>query len=180
MKKNMQQCIMAILLFILSCISTTQAQTVQEIEVGNRSYGQVFDSLSTGLIPSRIPYGILMDRIYGWASLAEWTNGDTVKASRLFQTWYDAEEAYMNPANRPANYLAMRDTVDQMIYEVKLPVVAFTYQFGYIDSFATQDGRLSVSNGMLTDNNNALPYISKQVNMAGLATEILFKIKMPI
>ncbi len=177
MKKNMQQCIMGILLLFLSCFSTAEAQTTQEIEVGNRTYGQVFDSLSTGLIPSRIPYGILMDRVYGWAGLAEWANGDTVTASQLFQTWYDGEEAYINPANRPANYLAMRDTVDRMLYQVKLPVLAFAYQFGFFDSLALQDGRLSVVNGILTDNNNTLPYFSKQVNMAGLATEDVFQNK---
>lgn len=111
MKKNMQQCIMGILLLILSCFSTIQAQTIPEIEVGDRTYGQVFDSLSTGLIPARIPYGILMDRVYGWAGLDEWNNGDTITASRLFQTWYDGEEAYINAVNRPANYLAMRDRI---------------------------------------------------------------------
>lgn len=171
MKKNMQQCIMGILLLFLSCFSTIQAQPIPEIEVGNRTYSQVFDSLSTGLIPARIPYGILMDRVYGWAGLDEWNNGDTVTAGRLFQTWYDGEEAYINAANRPANYLAMRDTIDRMLYQVKLPVMAFAYQFGFIDSLALNDGRLSTVNGILTDNNNTSPYFSKQVNIAGLATE---------
>lgn len=177
MKKKCIQCITGILLLFLFQFPKSQAQTITEIEAGNRTYSQVFDSLSTGLIPSRIPYGILMNRLYGWAGLAEWNSGDTITASRLFQIWYDGEEAYINPANRPANYLAMRDTVDNMLYEVKLPVLAFAYQFGFIDSLATEDGRLTVNNGILTDNNNALPYFSKQVNIAGLVTEDVFQNK---
>lgn len=37
MKKNVQQCMLGIVLLSLSCFSVTQAQTVQEIEVGSRT-----------------------------------------------------------------------------------------------------------------------------------------------
>ena len=73
MKKNMQQCIMGILLLFLLQFSKAQAQTIPEIEANGRTYSQIFDSLSTGLIPSRIPYGVLMDRVYGLGSLKHFT-----------------------------------------------------------------------------------------------------------
>jgi len=161
----------------LSLQQTSNAQTNTEIEANGRSYSQIFDSLSTGLIPSRIPYGVLMDRVYGWSGLTDWNNGDTVTASHLFQSWFDAEQAFVNAATRPNNYTLMRDAVQQQVYEVKLPVISFCYQFGYFDSLALTDGRLSEVNGILTDNNNASPYLSKQITFAGIATEDIVQTK---
>ncbi|MBY0478851.1 MAG: hypothetical protein K2Q24_14475 [Chitinophagaceae bacterium] len=158
-------------LFFLFYFNNAQTQAIPEIEVNGRTYSQIFDSLATGLIPGRIPYGILMDRVYGWSALNDWNNSDTLTASRLFQTLYDAENAVMDSTVRPNYYLTMRDIVQQQLYEVKLPLLAFNYQFGFIDSNALNDGRMSIVNGILTDNNNASPYFSKQVTFAGLATE---------
>ena len=94
MKKNLHN---LILIFIF-CFAgfPVQAQTEVEIEANGRSYSQIFDSLSTGLIPSRIPYGTLYDRVYGWSGLDTWGNGDTTSVSRLFQSWYDAEQSVVN------------------------------------------------------------------------------------
>ena len=47
------------------------------IDDNSKNYSQIFDSLSTGLIPSRIPNGVLYDRVYGWSGLDNWQNGDT-------------------------------------------------------------------------------------------------------
>lgn len=63
-----------------------KAQTEMEIDANSKTYSQIFDSLSTGLIPSRIPYGILYDRVYGWSGLENWQSGDTTSVRRLFQT----------------------------------------------------------------------------------------------
>ncbi len=172
MKKTFFKRIAVLLLILLFQTHMAKAQqSIPEIEANGRSYSQIFDSLSTGLIPSRIPYGVLMDRVYAWSALSSWSNTDTLSASRLFQTWYDSENAVMDSTIRPNYYLTMRDIVQQQLYEVKLPVLAFNYQFGFIDSNALNDGRMSEVNGILTDNNNASPYFSKQVTFAGLATE---------
>jgi hypothetical protein len=63
-KKNIMRNIkIAILLMAILCIKiSAKAQT--EIQASTKTYSQIFDSLSTGLIPSRIPYGTLMDRNY--------------------------------------------------------------------------------------------------------------------
>jgi hypothetical protein len=41
---------------------TAKAQT-DSIDVSGRTYQQVFDSISPGLIKSRVPYGVLYNRV---------------------------------------------------------------------------------------------------------------------
>jgi hypothetical protein len=82
----------ALLLLVFLCTTIyTNAQT--EIQAGTKTYSQIFDSLSTGLIPSRIPFGTLMDRNYIWSGLDVWNNNDTTNIKQLYQSWYDAEQA---------------------------------------------------------------------------------------
>jgi hypothetical protein len=54
---------MALLLIAILC-TTINVKAQTEIQAGTKTYRQIFDSPSTGLIPSRIPFGILMDRNY--------------------------------------------------------------------------------------------------------------------
>lgn len=152
------------MLFIVLTLCNTKlnAQTEIEVNANGRSYSQIFDSLSTGLIQSRIPYGTLYDRVYPWSGLSKWVSGDTTSVAHLFQSWYDAEKSVMNPLSRPNNYPAMRTAVQQQLYAVKLPIIAINYQFAYFDSTAVQDGRVSVTNGMLRDNNGGKPLPYKE------------------
>lgn len=169
----MKQKLYSLLLFAALLFSgKVQAQT--EIEADGRTYSQLFDSLSTGLIPSRIPFGVLYDRVYPWSGLSKWTNGDTTSVAHLFQSWFDAEQSVMDPLVRPNNYNAMRDVVQQQLYQMKLPVVALNFRFAYFDSTAEQDGRISVTNGMLTDNGQASPYLTREVTFAGIATDKIY------
>jgi hypothetical protein len=160
----------ALLLIAILCI-TINAKAQTEIQAGTKTYSQIFDSLSTGLIPSRIPYGTLMDRNYIWSGLDVWNNNDTTSIRQLYQGWYDAEQAVINAANRPNRYNNMRSKVERQIYQVKLPLISINYRFGYFDSLAATDGRLGINNGMLTDNNLASPYLNKQVGIAGIALD---------
>lgn len=171
----MKNKILSLLIVILLSVNPRlYAQTEIDIDANGRTYSQIFDSLSTGLIPSRIPYGILYDRVYPWSGLSQWTNGDTTSVAHLFQSWFDAEQSVIDPSVRPDNYTTMRDEVQHQIFEVKLPIVALNFQFGYIDSTAVQDGRLSESNGILTDNQQASPYLTKQVTIAGVAIDKIY------
>ena len=72
MKRTCLKSLLVILLLFMLQTSKAQ-QSIPEIEVNGRTYSQIFDSLSTGLIPSRIPYGVLMDRVYGLGSLKHFT-----------------------------------------------------------------------------------------------------------
>jgi len=94
MKRFLRKLIL-ILVFSITGFAV-HAQTEVEIEANGRSYSQIFDSLSTGLIPSRIPYGTLYDRVFGWSGLDTWIDSDTVSVSRIFQSWYDAEHSVVN------------------------------------------------------------------------------------
>lgn len=170
--KNKTLCLLIIILSAINNIA--QAQTETDIAANGRTFSQIFDSLSTGLIPSRIPYGILYDRVYPWSGLSQWTNGDTTSVAHLFQSWFDAEQSVVNPLARPTNYAVMRSEVQQQLFDVKLPVVALNFQFAYIDSMALQDGRLSHINGILTDNQQASPYLTKQVAIAGIVTDKIY------
>lgn len=156
--------------FVISAYSS-QAQIEIEIEANGRSYSQIFDSLSTGLIPSRILYGTLYDRVYGWSGLDTWQSGDTTSVSRLFQSWYDAEQSLVNPLARPNNYDSMRTVAQQQMFQVKLPVVTINYQFGYINSTAESEGRMSVVDEILTDNNLASLYLTKCVAFESIDNE---------
>ncbi len=92
-----------LILFIGGTLNFAKAQTEIEINENSKTYSQSFDSLSTGLIPSRIPFGILYDRVYGWSGLENWQSGDITSVSRLFQTWYDLEQSYIDSIQRPNN-----------------------------------------------------------------------------
>ncbi len=170
MKKKLHY--LAIILVLLFGANTLRAQT--DINGNGRPYSVIFDSLSTGLITSRIPYGTLYDRVYGWSGLSEWKNSDTTSAAHLFQSWSDAEQSVINPLARPNNYDTMRSVVQQQLFALKLPIIALNFQFAYFDSTCVQDGRVSVTNGMLKDNNLASPYLTKQVNIAGIATDSIY------
>ena len=82
--------IKTLLLIAIAGIVFTKTQAQTEIQAGTKTYSQIFDSLSTGLIPSRIPYGTLIDRTYIWSGLDAWQNNDTTSIRQLFQGWYDA------------------------------------------------------------------------------------------
>jgi len=134
----------------------------------DRTYTQIFDSLTAGLIPARVPYGVLYDRVYPWSEAAAWQSGDTTSMYRLFQTWHDMEYSRVD-TTAPVTYDAMRQIVNNMMLSGHLPVLFISYDFARIDLSAVQDGRLSFADSILTDNNFGLPpYTTHHVNMAGL------------
>jgi len=77
----------------------------------SESFQQLFDSLTTGLIPSRIPYGALYERVISHTWPPEWHNGDTVSKYSLVQAWWDLEHCHVGTAEE-GTYAAMRRGVD--------------------------------------------------------------------
>ena len=55
--------LLTILLAILLHPVLGYAQVADTIAANGRTYTQIFDSLSTGLVPARIPYRVLYDRV---------------------------------------------------------------------------------------------------------------------
>ncbi len=163
-----------LLIVINTAFTKIYAQTEIDISPNGKTYSQLFDSLSTGLIPARIPYGVLYDRVYNWNELDTWNTGDTTSLARLYQAWYDAEQSVIDSTQRPHRYDAMRKLTQQQINQNKLPLLMVDYRFAYFDSTASDDGRLTINNGRLIENNNASPYLTKQIAIAGIAQEKLF------
>ena len=178
----MKNKILALLLLVMASavFNTLKAQTEIDVSSNGKTYSQLFDSLSTGLIPARIPYGVLYDRVYNWNELDTWKTGDTSSLARLYQAWYDAEQSVVDSTQRPHRYDAMRKLTQLQITQDKLPLIMVDYRFAYFDSTASDDGRLTITNGMLIDNNNASPYLTRQITMAGIAEEKLFANKKKI
>lgn len=172
---------MKLKLFYLSmftvCMFSFKSHAQTDIDANGRSYSQIFDSLSTGLILNRIPYGTLYDRVYPWSGLTEWSMGDTTSVPHLFQSWFDAEQSVIDSLLRLHVYDTMRSAIQQQLFQMKLPIVVINFQFAYIDSMAESDGRTSVINGILTDNGLASPYLTKQVSIAGLPIDKIYSNK---
>ena len=85
-----------LLAFAILSFKNVEAQTEIDVSPNGKTYSQLFDSLSTGLIPARIPYGVLYDRLYNWNELDTWNTGDTTSLARLYQAWYDAEQSVID------------------------------------------------------------------------------------
>ncbi len=143
MKTNYLSAMLCI--FILLSSNKSHAQSEIEIDPNGRSYVQIFDSLSTGLIPSRIPYGNLYSRVYGWSRLENWNQNDTVSTSQILQAWFDAENSVINPLSRPSRYEGVRQSNDLLSSKNELPILLLQYQFSFFDTLALQDGRLTVA-----------------------------------
>ena len=114
----MRNKILALLILLTTWFNNANAQI--EIEAGTKTDSEVFDSLSTGLIPGRIPYAVLYDRVYGWSGLDNWQNGDTTSVKRLMQSWYDIEQSYFDSLQRPNRYVNMRTKMQEKIHAVNL------------------------------------------------------------
>ena len=128
---------------------SAKAQT--EINAGSQNYSEVFDSLSTGLITSRILYGVLYDRTAGWSGLVEWQNNDTTTATQVIESWYDGEQSFINPLVRTNRYLSLRNNLNVKLATSAFPIIISCNRFGYFDSLAVNDGRMTINNGMLID-----------------------------
>ena len=117
---------------VATIFTPATAQTEMDIDANSKNYSQIFDSLSTGLIPSRIPYAVLYDRVNGWSGLDDWQGGDTTSVRRLLQSWYDIEQSYFDSMQRPNRYINMRTKMQEKIYAVNLPIIALYNNFRWL------------------------------------------------
>ena len=83
------------LLFLIISICNVHAQTPQlQLSVNNNtSFVQTFAAASESLPPSRVPHGVLYDKVAGWAGLDIWNSSDTTSKSHLLQAWWDLENS---------------------------------------------------------------------------------------
>lgn len=157
-------------LLLFHCISLAQTPNLQlSSNNGNQSYVQAFENASENLLESRIPYGVLYDKVFGWAGMSIWQSGDTTSKSHLIQTWWDLENSRMNP--KGYTFENMKSTTEGLKEQQKISLLSFNYNFGYIDTMAYYDGRMQVVNNELVDAGGASPYIVKNVTLSGLSVD---------
>lgn len=97
--------------------ANAQATSLDSIEIelsDNQTLTQAFDSISTGLIKSRIPYGVLFNRTAMWSGGSE-RNSDTIRNEYdLYQAWYDMDKCIVYP-DTSNTYDAMKANADSLI-----------------------------------------------------------------
>jgi hypothetical protein len=159
-------------LLILNCIFILTALIAKgqadSIDMGNRTFQQVFDSINTGLIKSRVPYGVLYDRVYPWSDLLSCNDSDTVSSTRFFQAWWDMENSHYSEAPFTPGYNDMRTIVQNNLFDSIITLMNIRYNYSYIDPEAFDDGRMSYTAGQLFDNNLASPYLTKSIGIIAL------------
>lgn len=93
--------IACVLCFIASGTSA-YAQSEEDSAIVLRegqTFTQLFDSLTSGLIPGRVPYGVLYDRVMGYGNLSP---EDTVRSAyAFFQAWWDRSSTAVRLSKAP-------------------------------------------------------------------------------
>lgn len=145
------------------------------VDSDNVGFSRAFDSISTGLIKSRIPRGILYDRVFPWANVDEIAQGDFVSTERFVQAWMELQNSVVNMSDR------VNGRNDKTIKSIiaannlngnSISLMAIRQDFGTIDENSFDDGRASIINGMIKDNNLAqIPYFTKQALLSALSVE---------
>ncbi len=161
---------LVLVLLLIQYFSLAQTPNLQlSSNNGNLSYVQAFVKASENLPESRIPYGVLYDKVFGWAGMSVWQNGDTTSKSHLIQTWWDLENSRINPTGY--TFETMRVATEKLKEQQGIALIAFNYNFSYIDTMAYRDGRMKIINNELVDAGGASPYISKNVTFSGLSID---------
>ena len=167
----MKQKFYFILLLLAITISYAHAQNPQlQLSVNNNTnFAQAFAMASNNLPVSRVPYGVLYDKVVGWAGLDVWSSNDTTSKSHLLQAWWDLENSRIAPG--VVRHDELKNRVTDMEIERRIPLIALNYQFGSIDTMAYTDGRMRIENNELIDAGGASPYLERHVCFAGLGAE---------
>ncbi|MBG8555117.1 T9SS type A sorting domain-containing protein [Hymenobacter guriensis] len=139
------------------------------------SYTQLVDSLTAPLDKSRVPKGILYDRVPAVALLNEFTQVTPSSASHIFQSYFELRSAAYQSAGFPisrsefANMARTAATATKVSYG-ELPIGVLDYQFGVLDTLAEEKGSIITINGLYADGVGN-PYQTQQVTIAALLAD---------
>jgi hypothetical protein len=158
----------ALLLATLQSTAQTATDTIPMFLSEHQTFEQAFDSIGSGLLPARIPYGVLYNRVMGWGATATLKDDTVTSPYSFYQAWWDMEHSRISPPTA-GRYEAMRHDADSLLLMHTVPVIAIDYNYATLDAAALQDGRLSLDQGILRDNNAGLPpYKSGRITHIGL------------
>lgn len=152
-----------------SSYAQTGDDTTDCLKLGeNQTYQELFDSVCSGLIKTRIPYGVLYERVIHLDDVRNWHNGDTTDKDKLFQDWWNMEHSNVYGTTE-GSYETMRAGVDTQTLTNQIPILYINYSLSTIDSAAFDDGRMGLVNGIMTDNNLPLiPYSTINLRTGGV------------
>src|SRR5690606_6491345 len=103
-----------------------------EIEAEGRTFQQIADSLFQYLNPRPIPFGVLTNRVYAGDRLGSFSNGDTIRAENLKQTYWDLEQATLPYTGFVPRYAEVNDSLFNQINRGELPIMIIDYNISSI------------------------------------------------
>lgn len=131
--KNKISIISILFVFFLQAIEGQISPSIRLQLQPDQTYSQAIVKSMQQLNADRIPYGVLYDRVVGWASLPEWNIEDTTSFIHIKQAWWDLENSQDVLGSR---FDPMNNTVATLLTEDKIPLIAINFGFGYVDSLA--------------------------------------------
>jgi hypothetical protein len=165
------------LLCLLIINTSSNAQDSTNIVTSQKyNYTQLFDLNPDKAIDiTRVPYGVLYNRVYGWSAIANQKEVATVTKNKLVQAWYDLYTATYTFGSS-LTFPAFKQHLVQYELNKKIPIIAMQYNFAVLDS----SGLLPIdidSNGNYRDTNGAIMaqkpnvFAKRQAHVVGLFTE---------
>jgi Secretion system C-terminal sorting domain len=138
-------------------------------------------SIRQTLDTTKVPYGVLYNRVYGWSNLAHQQVVEASSRDRLITSWSDLYTASYNFGNS-LTYAQFREHLVDYELNHTLPLIAIQYNFGLIDTVQQNPDSLVVDSlATSTDtaqvwaigNNKLAKFINQQARLVGLyGTEV--------
>lgn len=151
------------------------------IPIETRSdYTQLVDSLISPLDKSRVPGGILYDRVLGTAGLETFNQYSTSSASHLFQSYFELYQSAYQFGALPFQRSALRQAAETEATAAKraggfLPIGVLDYQFATLDTLAEDRGTIRDVNGLYYDGYSGSPYITNRVTVAAPLADSVYQ-----
>jgi Putative serine esterase (DUF676) len=143
------------------------------------SYTQLVDSLISPLDKSRIPTGILYDRVLPMMDLHRFTQYSTSSASHLFQSYFELYMAAYQLAAFPIERAGLRQAAEAEATAAKkpggvLPIGVLDYRFNTLDTLAEDNGSIRNVNDLYYDGVGS-PYLSNAVTIAAPLADSVYQ-----
>ena len=160
--------------------AAAHAQTAPDMR---SQYTQLVDSLIAPLDKSRIPGGILYDRVPALAGLHTFTQYTPSSASHFFQSYFELRESAYGLASFTQERGELRPLAEAQATAARsmggvLPVGVLDYQFAVLDTLAEERGTIWAINGLYYDGAGS-PYQTNQVTVvAPLADSVAQQVRL--
>lgn len=149
------------------------AQDAPDSLVVQPPYTVIVDSALHHLDKSRVPHGILYDRVYPFAQLTELEEGDTISIGYFLQAFSELQRArYGEEPNDDSafTYRNARNIITGENLSNRLPLLVLNARYATVDTTSVADGRLAFKDSALRDGSNpASPYIGHSITLPVIA-----------